>query len=92
MAASIIPQSPTLRFTATPGVYQFTPDATVLDLQDQLSAKQSQLNAMLSVAAEARLDCLSGSLASYFWACRATAEEIADLTAELLRRDSQPQT
>ncbi len=92
MAASIIPQSTALRFTATPGVYQFAPSATVTDLEDQLNAKQSQLNAMLSVAAESSLDCLAGSLASYFWACRATAEEIADLTAELLRRNSQQQT
>lgn len=92
MAASIIPQSTALRFTATPGVYQFASDATVLNLEDQLSAKQSQLNAMLSVAAESRLDCLSGSLANYFWACRATAEEIADLTAELLRRNTPQQS
>lgn len=88
MAASIIPQSPALRFTATPGVYQFAPSATVTDLEDQLSAKQSQLNAMLSVAGESSLDCLASSLANYFWACRSTAEEIADLTAELLRRNS----
>lgn len=91
MAASIIPQSPALRFTATSGVYQFTPATTVLALEDQLKAKQAQLNAMLSVAGESCLDCLSDSLADYFWACRATAEEIEDLTSELLRRNSQPQ-
>ncbi len=88
MADAIIPQShsPSLRFTATPGVYHFAPGATILDLEDRLGAKQSQLNAMLSVASESSLDCLAGSLSSYFWACRATAEEIADLMAELLRR------
>lgn len=88
MAESIIPQSPSLRFTATPGVYQFAPSATAIDLEDQLNAKQSQLNAMLSVAADSSLDCLAGSLPSYFWACRSTAEEIADLTTELLRRST----
>lgn len=92
MGASIIPQSPALRFTATLGVYQFAPAVTVLELEDQLSAKQSQLNAMLSVAGESRLDCVSDSLANYFWACKATAEEIADLTAELLRRNSPQQS
>lgn len=90
MNDTIAPQVPTLRFTAARGVYQFGPAVTVADIEDQLSAKQSQLNAMLSVAGESRLDCLHGCLANYFWACRATAEEIEDLTAELLRRKAQP--
>lgn len=88
MADAIIPQTPTLRFTATPGVYQLAPEVSTLDLLDQLSARQLHLHSMLAVGGESSLDCLADTLPGYFWACRVAAEEIRDLTAELIRRNN----
>lgn len=75
-----------LDFTAVrPPFYQLCPGVTILDIRDQLAAKQVQLNAML-VAGAAIDDCYGASISDYFWACRSAAEEIAALTAELTHR------
>ena len=91
MAENIIPQTQ-IRFTTVRSLYQFVPAVTVTDLEDQLSAKQSHLLAMLSVVSESSTNVIAtSSMSNYLWACRVTAEEIKDLTAELLRRKEQPQ-
>lgn len=90
MAENIIPQTQEIRFTTVRNLYQFVPAVTVSDLEDQLSAKQAHLLAMLSVASESSIDVIArSSMPNYLWACRVTAEEIKDLTAELLRRKGQ---
>lgn len=87
MTDHIIPQTEPLAFTATRGVYQFCPEVSTLDLEDQLSAKQTHLDAMLGVALASDMTLVGTRDASdFFWACRATAQEIKCLTAELLRR------
>jgi hypothetical protein len=87
MADRIIPQTEPLAFTAARGVYQFCPEVSTLDLEDQLSAKQAHLHALLRVAGVSDMSLVVTSDASdFFWACSATAEEIKCLTDELLRR------
>lgn len=87
MADPIISQTKPLTFTATRGVYQFCPEVSTLDLEDQLSAKQAHLHALLRVAGVSDMSLVGTSDASdFFWACSATAEEIKCLTAELLGR------
>ncbi len=77
MADRIIPQREPLTFTATRGVYQFCPEASTLDLEDQLSAKQTQLDAMLGVGVASDMPLVGkNDASSFFWACRQTAEEI----------------
>ncbi|GEM_PF-2570362 len=85
MPDAIIPQTQGLDFTAAQGLYQFSPDATLGDIQDQLSAKQKQLQAMLFIGAQARFD-YSEDMENYLWSCRMAADEIAVLTDELTRR------
>ena len=89
MADTIIPQShsPSLQFKATPGVYHFAPDASMLDLECQLDAKRAQLHAMLDMGGDYSCGVEGGeTLPNYFWACRMAAEEIAALTDELIGR------
>ena len=88
MPDAIIPPKPcNMEFTTTSGLYQLTPEATNMDLADQLSVKQGHLESMLLIGANTKNpDCWIGTLEDYFWACRMAAEEIKCLTNELLRR------
>lgn len=91
MADANSTQTQALNFTVVRPLYQFCPVVTILNIRDQLAAKQAQLNAMLLVGAEVK-DYYSESTRDYFWACRATAEEIAVLTGELTRRMDSERT
>lgn len=93
MTGTIIPQTEPLAFTATRGVYQFCPEVSTLDLEDQLSAKQSHIDAMLGLGVATDMPLVGTRVANdFFWACRATAEEIKCLTDELLRRRNAAET
>lgn len=85
MADATIKQPQGLDFTAAKGLYQFSPDAEIGDIQDQLSARQKQLQAMLYIGSQAEFD-YSEDMENYLWSCRMTADEIAVLTGELTRR------
>lgn len=90
MANAIISQNDSqtrsMEFTAAPNLYQFCQGVTALEIEDQINARQTQLEAMLRVGAEVDSEIGGDSFSDYFWACRAVAEEIGQLTRELIAR------
>lgn len=72
-------------FTAGGKLYQFRPEVLIGDIQDQISAKQQHLEAMLYIGSQANFDG-SGGMENFFWACRMAAQEIDVLTRALVRR------
>ena len=72
----------TMNFTASPGLYAIVGDR--VDMCDQISARLSQLEAMLSaVYGESgqafRQDLTESVQDNYMWACYATVSEIRQL-------------
>lgn len=78
-------KSVSLDFTAGANIYQFHPKANIGDIEDQISAKQQQLEATLYVGSKSEFD-YSADAENFFWGCRMASQEIRELTRELVRR------
>ena len=77
------PQSLPLTFTASLKIYGVRPDAKASDLHDHLSARLSQLSAMLMMSYGAGFESFSNYnhtiQENYLWACSSLAVECEDL-------------
>lgn len=73
----------TINFAATGPFYTLHADATPGDIQDQLSARLSQLSAMLTMTTGAGFESFSNwsdeIQHNYLWACSMLAEECKGL-------------
>lgn len=89
MADTIItPAHISLEGTASLNTYFLSPDASVIDIQDQLVMRQKHLEALLYVAGNADPFSFSDKkdLGNFMWACRSMAQEIRVLTDTLISK------
>ena len=74
-------------FTAAGAIYQVHPDAKTMDVQDHLSAKLSQLSAMLLLiyggGFESFNDMNETHRNNYLWSCFMVADECKELVGRL---------
>ena len=78
-----------MNFSASPGLYQLADDQNALGVIDQLTARQSQLEALLLVATlddEVLPRMNAQGRADYLSACLSASREIGELTKLLADR------
>jgi 2'-5' RNA ligase len=79
-----------LHFTASNGIYGVLPGAKADDLQAHLSARASQLAAMLNMAYGVGFETFSAYgekyQEGYLWACASLANEVEELLGEVERK------
>lgn len=87
MTADIQQQPRTMGFTAATGLYAISPGAAQTDMLDQLSARLTQLEAMLSSTCGGAGETFRSMSASrqdaFMWACLSLAKEAEDLSSAL---------
>jgi hypothetical protein len=76
-----------MTFTAATGLYAIAPDADRTDMLDQLSARLTQLEAMISstcgAAGETFRSMSAGRQDAFMWACLSLAKEANELSIVL---------
>lgn len=89
MAEIIMPPGPIyLEGTASENTYILNPDASALDIHNQLNMRQKQLESMLYVGSNTDPEAFAdkADIEAFMWACRSMAQEISLLTDTLISK------